>query len=99
MPLGVEFHEFYAGIYTASRKAAGCRGCAAFWFMMGPMKRFLVEFTHNGSRYDIEIFADTWKEAEERLASLASNGKVYGESVETISACNCPLPLEYTQRM
>jgi len=60
------------------------------------MKRFLVEVEHGGKQRGIEMFADTWSETED---SPAKTGKVYGESVETVSACNCPFALEYSQRM
>lgn len=84
-------HSTY--LLTAFARGPWCR------VYTGGMKIFLVEFEHGGKQYGTEIFADTWSEAEGRLASLAKTGKVYGESVETVSACNCPFALEYSQRM
>jgi len=42
-------------------------------------KKFLCDYTYQGNIYSIEIIAESWDEAEERLKSLRFNGRVIGE--------------------
>ena len=43
------------------------------------MKKFAIEFQHNGKTWGITIPADSWEDAQERLKSIG-RGIVLGES-------------------
>jgi hypothetical protein len=50
------------------------------------MRPYSVEFPYGGSRWSFEIYADSWEDAEKRLAAIAAWGKVDGEVMEHIPA-------------
>lgn len=45
------------------------------------MKKYCIEYRHNGRIGMVEYHADNWEDAERRLRSLKGNGEVTGEIV------------------
>jgi len=50
------------------------------------VRPYSVEFPYAGSRWSFEIYANSWEDAEKRLAAIAAWGKVDGEIMERIPA-------------
>lgn len=47
------------------------------------MKRWVIDYEMDGSRWGAEIMADDWQDAERRLRAMGS-GTVSGEHIATI---------------
>lgn len=44
-------------------------------------KQFLVEYRHNNATCSLTFYAEDWQDAQRKLRSLATNGRVIGEVV------------------
>ena len=53
----------------------------------GVMKTFLIDYTHNGQQWQVEIKATCWSDAANKLDAIKRNGHVVGEL-----ACSVPVP-------
>jgi hypothetical protein len=49
-------------------------------------KKYSINFDHDKRKYQIEIYAKSFKDAEERLLSLRLNARITGEILVSIPA-------------
>jgi hypothetical protein len=48
-------------------------------------QKYLCDYTFNGSKWSIDIYAESWEQAEEKLIAIGK-GVVIGDCVEEIPA-------------
>ena len=55
---------------------------------MNADKQFAVEYRHNNATWGLTIWADDWTDAERKLRSIGTNGRVIGDNVHEIRLPN-----------
>lgn len=51
-------------------------------------KQFAAEYRHNGATWGLTIWADDWADAERKLRSIGTNGRVIGSDVHQVKLPN-----------
>lgn len=57
---------------------------------------FAVSYRHRGAEYTFTIWANSWDDAEDRLRSISTTGRVYGSDVSTTRCHSLTLPFAAT---